>query len=47
MTANLGAMNLLLATRNQHKTREFAQLLGPGAICRKSSRPVAPLKKTQ
>jgi XTP/dITP diphosphohydrolase len=29
MTANLGAMDLLLATRNQHKTREFAQLLGP------------------
>ncbi len=28
MTANLGAMDLLLATRNQHKTREFAQLLG-------------------
>ena len=27
MTANLSAMNLLLATRNQHKTREFAQLL--------------------
>jgi XTP/dITP diphosphohydrolase len=29
MTANLGAMDLLLATRNQHKTREFSQLLGP------------------
>jgi XTP/dITP diphosphohydrolase len=29
MTANFGAMDLLLATRNQHKTREFAQLLGP------------------
>jgi XTP/dITP diphosphohydrolase len=29
MTTNLGAMDLLLATRNQHKTREFAQLLGP------------------
>ena len=28
MTANLGAMELLLATRNQHKAREFAQLLG-------------------
>src|SRR5207248_10560486 len=28
MTTNLGAMDLLLATRNQHKTREFAQLLG-------------------
>jgi XTP/dITP diphosphohydrolase len=27
MTANLSAMELLLATRNQHKTREFAQLL--------------------
>jgi XTP/dITP diphosphohydrolase len=27
MTANLGAMDLLLATRNQQKTREFAQLL--------------------
>lgn len=27
MTANLSAMNLLLATRNQNKTREFAQLL--------------------
>jgi XTP/dITP diphosphohydrolase len=29
MTANLGAMDLLLATRNRHKTREFTQLLGP------------------
>src|SRR5438067_2802400 len=29
MTANLSAMNLLLATRNQHKTREFMRLLGP------------------
>src|SRR5882762_9178022 len=28
MTANLSAMDLLLATRNQHKTREFTQLLG-------------------
>jgi len=28
MTANLSAMNLLLATRNQNKTREFTQLLG-------------------
>ena len=28
MTANLGAMDLLLATRNPNKTREFAQLLG-------------------
>ena len=28
MTANLSAMDLLLATRNQQKTREFTQLLG-------------------
>src|SRR5437879_7673554 len=28
MTANLSAMNLLLATRNQNKTREITQLLG-------------------
>src|SRR5881392_1564404 len=28
MTANLSAMNLLLATRNQHKTHEFMELLG-------------------
>ena len=28
MTVSLAAMELLLATRNQHKTREFAQLLG-------------------
>ncbi|PYK85009.1 MAG: non-canonical purine NTP pyrophosphatase, partial [Verrucomicrobia bacterium] len=34
MTANLGAMDLLLATRNQHKTREFAQLLGPNFTLR-------------
>src|SRR6478609_4555812 len=34
MTANLSAMNLLLATRNQHKTREFAQLLGPNFTLR-------------
>ena len=27
MSANLSAMNLLLATRNQNKTREFAQVL--------------------
>jgi XTP/dITP diphosphohydrolase len=29
MTANLSVMNLLLATRNQHKAREFTQLLSP------------------
>jgi len=34
MTANLGAMDLLLATRNQHKTREFGQLLGPNFTLR-------------
>ena len=34
MTANLGAMDLLLATRNQHKAREFAQLLGPSFALR-------------
>jgi XTP/dITP diphosphohydrolase len=34
MTANLGAMDLLLATRNQHKTREFTQLLGPNFTLR-------------
>ncbi len=34
MTANLGAMDLLLATRNQHKTPEFAQLLGPNFTLR-------------
>src|SRR2546423_851783 len=27
MSANLSTMDLLLATRNQHKTRELAQLL--------------------
>ena len=31
---NLRAMDLLLATRNQHKTREFAQLLGPNFTLR-------------
>jgi XTP/dITP diphosphohydrolase len=34
MTANLGAMDLLLATHNQHKAREFAQLLGPSFTLR-------------
>ena len=34
MTVNLSAMELLLATRNQHKTREFAQLLGPNFTLR-------------
>src|SRR5438477_8600552 len=34
MTANLGVMDLLLATRNQHKAREFAQLLGPSFALR-------------
>jgi XTP/dITP diphosphohydrolase len=34
MTANLGAMDLLLATRNRHKTREFSQLLGPNFTLR-------------
>src|SRR5258708_528875 len=38
MTANLSAMNLLLATRNQHKTREFTQLLGPNFILRDLTR---------
>src|SRR5436853_419211 len=39
MTANLSAMNLLLATRNQHKTREFTQLLGPTFTLRDLMRP--------
>jgi XTP/dITP diphosphohydrolase len=34
MAANLGAMDLLLATRNRHKTREFSQLLGPNFTLR-------------
>jgi XTP/dITP diphosphohydrolase len=34
MTVNLSAMDLLLATRNQHKTREFAQLFGPNFTLR-------------
>ena len=34
MTVNLSAMDLLLATRNQHKTREFVQLLGPNFTLR-------------
>ena len=34
MTVNLSAMDLLLATRNQHKTREFVQLLGPNFMLR-------------
>jgi XTP/dITP diphosphohydrolase len=34
MTANLGAMELVLATRNRHKTREFTQLLGPNFTLR-------------
>jgi Xanthosine triphosphate pyrophosphatase len=34
MTANLGAMDLLLATRNPNKTREFAQLLGGNFMVR-------------
>jgi len=38
MTANLSAMNLLLATRNQHKTREFTQLLGPNFTLRDLTR---------
>ena len=41
MTANLSAMNLLLATRNQHKTREFTQLLGPNFTLRDLTRPRA------
>ena len=43
MTANLSAMNLLLATRNQHKTREFAQLLGQNFTLRDlTSKPDVP-----
>ena len=38
MTANSSAMNLLLATRNQHKTREFTQLLGPNFTLRDLTR---------
>jgi XTP/dITP diphosphohydrolase len=38
MTENLGAMNLLLATRNQNKTREFMQLLGPNFTLRDLTR---------
>ena len=38
MTANLSAMNLLLATRNQRKTREFTQLLGPNFTLRDLTR---------
>ena len=38
MTENLGAMNLLLATRNQNKTREFTQLLGPNFTLRDLTR---------
>jgi len=38
MSANLSAMNLLLATRNQNKTREFTQLLGPNFILRALTR---------
>jgi XTP/dITP diphosphohydrolase len=34
MTANLSAMDLLLATRNRHKTREFTQLFGPNFTVR-------------
>jgi XTP/dITP diphosphohydrolase len=34
MTVYLSAMELLLATRNQHKKREFAQLLGPNFALR-------------
>jgi XTP/dITP diphosphohydrolase len=34
MTANLSAMKLLLATRNQNKTREFAQVLCPNFTLR-------------
>jgi non-canonical purine NTP pyrophosphatase (RdgB/HAM1 family) len=34
MTVNLRAMDLLLATRNHHKTREFAQLFGPNFTLR-------------
>jgi XTP/dITP diphosphohydrolase len=38
MRANLGAMNLLLATRNQNKTREFTELLGPNFTLRDLTR---------
>src|SRR2546423_11702268 len=38
MPANLSAMNLLLATRNQHKPREFTQLLGPNFTLRDLTR---------
>src|SRR4029077_9530225 len=38
VTANLSAMKLLLATRNQHKTREFTQLLGPNFTLRDLTR---------
>src|SRR5438067_13015399 len=38
MTANLSGMNLLLGTRNQHKTREFTQLLGPNFTLRDLTR---------
>ncbi len=34
MTVYLSAMDLLLATRNQHKRREFTQLLGPNFALR-------------
>jgi inosine/xanthosine triphosphate pyrophosphatase family protein len=40
MTANLSVMNLLLATRNEHKTREFTQLLGPNFALRDLTRRV-------
>jgi len=38
MPANLSVMNLLLATRNHHKTREFTQLLGPNFTLRDLTR---------
>jgi XTP/dITP diphosphohydrolase len=38
MTANLSATNLLLATRNQNKTREFAQLLSSNFTLRDLTR---------
>jgi XTP/dITP diphosphohydrolase len=38
MSANLSVMNLLLATRNQHKTREFTQLLSPNFTLRDLAR---------
>src|SRR5438552_18023815 len=38
MTANLSAMNLRLATLNQHKPREFTQLLGPNFTLRDLTR---------